>query len=332
MQPVKFAAFALGSLVLSLSIAFADQTPTTAPKPTTTPKSSWIAPSLPATTKDQERAWDEIIDRFILADTGKLRGAEAKAAQEAFEQLGEAAIPALLRGLNKAAEINHSCPVLMITKKLQPLLLKSQDPVLLEFARDELQGKAQRSVHATTLENLRVQLLLRRNALERLPLPPAWLAKIDSTGLNQLSMAERGERRKVVLNELAKREDREAMLGLARLAAINDRAIQPLARKGLDQQVARQSLSGLRELLSDANPEIRKAAIRVAGKNRDLIRYVIERVADDRADVRSEARQVLQHFSQGKVDFGPAPGANKIAQQKALKDWQAWWDNQTMHD
>jgi len=319
---------ALCSALSLLAMGLAQES---APAPTP-PKSSWIAPSLPATTKEQERAFDEIIDRFILADTGMLRGAEAKAAEEAFEKLGEAAIPALLRGLNKAAEINHSCPVLMISKKLQRLLLKSQDPVLLEFARDELQGKAQRSVHAASLENLRVQLMLRRNALERLPLPPALLAKIDTPGLVQLSLAERGERRKVVVRELAKREGREALLGLARLAGGTDRTVQPLARQGLEKLVARESESGQRELLTDPNPEIRKAAIRVAVQNRELVRYVIERVTDERPDVRSEARISLQRLSGGKADFGPMPGASKAAQQKARKEWQEWWEKQILPD
>jgi hypothetical protein len=310
-------------LCLVLSFHVADE-PKSAP-----PKVSWIAPSLPATTKEQERAWDEIIDRFMLADTGKLRAAEAKEAMAAFDKLDQAAIPALLRGLNKAAEINHSCPVLMISKKLQRLLMASQDPVLLEFARDELQGKAQKSVHSVSLENLRVQLMLRKNALERLPLPPRSLEKMATEGLVQLSTAERGERRKVVLNELAKRDGKEAMLALARAASVTDRVMQPLARQGLEQQIGRASESSLRELLSDPAFEIRKAAIRVAATNRELTRYIIERVADERADVRAEARAALTRLANNKVDFGPMPTATKAQQKKALQQWQEWWDKQT---
>src|SRR5262245_33138165 len=92
---------------------------------------SAIAPSLRALTKEEEGKIDDIIDRFILADTGKVTGQEAKKAVEEFDKLDQDAIPSLIRGLNKAAKIHHSCPVLMISKKLSKLLLASEDPVLL---------------------------------------------------------------------------------------------------------------------------------------------------------------------------------------------------------
>src|SRR5947209_2711019 len=98
-------------------------------------KRSDVAPSLPALTREEEDKLDEVIDQFILADTGRLRGAEAKKAVREFDKLGHAAIPALIRGLNKAAKIEYSCPALMITRKLQRLLLASDDVQLLEYAR-----------------------------------------------------------------------------------------------------------------------------------------------------------------------------------------------------
>ena len=51
---------------------------------------------------------------------------------------GRLAIPALIRGLNRAAKIEHSCPVVFIAKKLDRLLMASDDRELLEFARDEI--------------------------------------------------------------------------------------------------------------------------------------------------------------------------------------------------
>src|SRR5262245_24587783 len=79
-------------------------------------KRSVIAPSLPAVTKEQEEEFDRIINRFILADTGRLKGAEARKAVKEFEALKPEAIPALIRGLNRAAMIEHSCPVTVIAK------------------------------------------------------------------------------------------------------------------------------------------------------------------------------------------------------------------------
>src|SRR6516165_8158602 len=99
-------------------------------------KPSGIAPSLKALTDEEEQKLDEIIDRFIEQDTGKLKGEEGKKAKKEFEKLGRDAIPALIRGLNRAAAIQHSCPVLVIAKKLNKLLASSDDLELLEFARE----------------------------------------------------------------------------------------------------------------------------------------------------------------------------------------------------
>src|SRR5262245_61458582 len=114
-------------LVLSLAICSADGESAKPRKP------GAIAPSLPALQSEEEAKLDDIIDRFILADTGRLKGPEGRRAVTEFEALKSEAIPSLIRGINKAAKINHSCPVLMISKKLNRLLMASEDPILLEF-------------------------------------------------------------------------------------------------------------------------------------------------------------------------------------------------------
>src|SRR5438105_3793509 len=106
-----------------------------------------FAPSLPLLTEEEEAKLDRIIDRFILVDTGKLRGAEGKSALREFEKLGPEAIPALIRGINRAARIEHSCPATVIGKKLHRMFMASRDPELLEFARDEIGSGVGRSKH-----------------------------------------------------------------------------------------------------------------------------------------------------------------------------------------
>src|SRR5262249_60044157 len=91
-----------------------------------------LAPSLPQLADQEEERIDKIIDRFILYDTGKLHGAEAKQALTEFQKLGPEATPALLRGLNRAAAIEHSCPALVIAKKLARILNATTDVELLE--------------------------------------------------------------------------------------------------------------------------------------------------------------------------------------------------------
>src|SRR5262245_57938444 len=81
-------------------------------------KANPFAPSLPALTDEEEEKLDAIIDRFIDADTGKVKGEDYKKAVQEFEKIGPEGIPALIRGLNKAAAIEHSCPAVVIARKL----------------------------------------------------------------------------------------------------------------------------------------------------------------------------------------------------------------------
>src|SRR6266540_5360527 len=95
-----------------------------------------FAPSLPLLTDAEEEKLDEIIDRFIRYDVGELRGADAKKARDDFEKLGPEAIPALIRGMNRAAALDDSCPAVTIAKKLGRMLMVTEDTELLQFAHE----------------------------------------------------------------------------------------------------------------------------------------------------------------------------------------------------
>src|SRR5262249_10279778 len=56
---------------------------------------------------------DRIVDRFILYDIGRLRGVEGQQALQEFNRLGPDAIPAMVRGYNRACTIEASCPVIV---------------------------------------------------------------------------------------------------------------------------------------------------------------------------------------------------------------------------
>jgi hypothetical protein len=305
------------SLVLLVFCFLADEAPR---------KARSYAPSLPAVTQEEEDRFDDIVRRFTQADIGRLTGAAARKANKEFDSLGPSAIPALLRGLNAAAKIKHSCPVLMLTKKLNRLLSSSQDPVLLEFARDELQAGANSAPHGRTVSDLRVKLMLRRNSLERLPPPPAsYYEKVQTDGLVRLVNLEKGKRKVAALKALAGREGREAMLAISRQAFSRDPTLSKVARELLEENLGKQSKSLLRESMVDTNAEVRKAAVRVAVKDREMIWAVIDRVTDERADVREQAHQALVKFSKGE-DFGPTTRSSKLEQTEARKKWRAWWE------
>ena len=132
--------------------------------------------SLPLLTSDEETHLDKVIDRFMLFDTGQLKGEEGKAALQDFTSLGPESIPALIRGINRAAVMDQSCPTLVIAKKLKVMLMASDDQDLLDFAHDNIAAGVERSRHLNVLQDLRVMCMLRRNALARLeekgPKPP----------------------------------------------------------------------------------------------------------------------------------------------------------------
>lgn len=76
---------------------------------------------------------DNIVDRFIEFDIGRLRGQAGRRAHEEFMRLGPEAIPALVRGLNKAARISASCPIGVISSKLSSEVAAANDPDMLRY-------------------------------------------------------------------------------------------------------------------------------------------------------------------------------------------------------
>lgn len=310
-------------LMLAVGVAAADE-----PR-----KPSGIAPSLPALSREEEKRLDDVIDRFILADTGRLRGAEGKQAAREFEGLRAEAIPALIRGLNKAATINHSCPVLMISKKLTGLLMASEDPVLLEFARDEIGAGVGPSTHTRVLQDLRVRILLRKNALAQRPaIPPGGPAVMSTLDLVKAVGSVRGAELRGVLGELGNREEKAALVGLLNAVRSRDPDTQKAARDALDAHLGRLERSFLKEKLEDAHAEIRRSAIRVGvAKDVELVPAILDRLTDRDATVRAEARAALRRLSKDE-DFGPAPGASAAEQREARQRWQAWWQRRTAAD
>jgi hypothetical protein len=137
-------------------------------QPETTPrKRNPFAPSLPELTEEEEAKLDGIIDRFIQYDSGQLRGPDARMARDEFQKLGPEATFALIRGLNKAAAIDHSCPAVTIGRKLSTILRSSKDRELLQYARENIGAGVERSKHQAVINDLKLNCALRQGALDR---------------------------------------------------------------------------------------------------------------------------------------------------------------------
>ena len=151
-----------------------DQLPEPTPMPEKPQPTHYAVPkSLPYLTAEEEAKIDAVIDKFIQWDIMQPEGGpsfQPKGGVEAvrnFEKLGREAIPALIRGLNKAARLEHSCPTLVISKKLLPMLLASEDEELLDYAREMIGAGVGRTSHARVLEDIRLACMKRKNELAR---------------------------------------------------------------------------------------------------------------------------------------------------------------------
>lgn len=296
------------------------------PKPSPPPrKPSAVAPSLPELTDEEEEQLDRIIDRFIAYDTGRLPGEEGKKALKEFQKLGPEAIPALIRGMNKAALIDHSCPAVVIAQKLHKMLMASNDLELLEFARENIGLGVTRSRHAGVLQDLRVACTLRKGQVQRQKLAAAQGPKaprlMSVADLAAAAGSDRGERLKQILLELGRRQGDEAIaaLGAAAAASYED-DVKALAREQLVKLLSRQTANVLRDKLKDDRVEVRVAAARVAGEKKlRLGGELIDLLDDSEARVREAAHQALVRLNGG-TDLGT--GAEATAK------WRAWWKQQ----
>jgi hypothetical protein len=316
---------------LLASAAWADKEETRKPNP--------FAPSLRQLTEKEEEEIDRIIDRFIKFDTGRLGGAEGKKALAEFQKLGPDAIPGLIRGLNKAAQIDASCPALTIGKKLAAMLRASKDPELLEFARENIGAGVTRTKHKAVLGDLRVVCMVRKRVVvSQLALNKGTTNK-GTTGARSpraMSVAElaaaikkeKGNRLKLLVAELADRRGAEVVSALATAAATKNSELAPLARRHLTRHLAKLGKSALLDRFQDERTEVRAAAARAAGvKKLPLGEELILLLTDDSAEVRKAAHQSLVKLSKG-VDYGPKEGASEKERSAALEKWRAWLDRQ----
>jgi hypothetical protein len=290
-----------------------------------------FAPSLRLLSEDEEKDLDRVIDRFILVDTGKLRGDEAKQALTDFQKLGADSIPALIRGVNRAAKIEYSCPAVTIGKKLAVLLRASNDPELLDFARENIGAGITRSRHMGVLQDLRLLCMLRKRvaqrapALKTAPLPADLRTLTLSQLLSEAVNLQRGPRRDSVLKELDTRRPEDVLPDLGTVAADDSNTKhQKAARDLLDRTLSRLPADDLKTKLSDDVPEVRASAARVvAQKGWHWEKDLIELLADDHGEVSQAARQALVRLNP-RIDFGPKDGADEAARTSAIQKWRDW--------
>jgi len=292
-------------------------------------KPSQLAPSLPQLTDKEYAEIDEIIERFIQYDIGKLKGVAGRKALDDFKALGPEAIPPLIEGLNRAATLEHSCPAVLIGEKLSRLLRVSRDPELLEFARENIGAGVKTVRHRATIGKLRLECMLRRTAVLKAGGSPAGTSPARSFAampLKDLVAAaekEKGPRLKAALTEVEKRQGLQVLDILARESTNADKEIQDLAEMLLKKHVSRQSPANLKKLLQDERAEVRAvAAGSVGDKKLPYGSQLANLVADTDSRVSQAARQALVRLTG--QDFGPDETAGSAARSDAARHWREW--------
>ncbi len=98
------------------------------------------------------------------------------------------------------------------------------------------------------------------------------------------------------------------------------------AREALAERLTRMTAKTLRELLNDADAELRRAACLAVAmrEEKSLILAVIERITDPSEIVVRAAKASLKSISQ--ADFGPVSGASDEAKVKAAALWRTWYE------
>lgn len=290
-----------------------------------------FAPSLPLLTEKEEEKLDAVVDRFIEADTGDLHGQEAKKARQDFEKLGPEATFALIRGLNKAAKIEHSCPVVTIARKLSKMFEATADTELLQFARENIGADVGPTRHANVLKNLKLTCSLRKSALVRAGItgtPVLEERSLKTGSLKELintASSDHGVKQKEAIQELGKQKGDEAINALAAVAATAyDREVQQMARDHLGRCLARLTSDELKTKLRDERDEVRLAAVRRAGRKPEAWgKELIEALGDANQEVREEAHRGLLALSQGK-DLGATAKLDKTEFEAIQAKWKEW--------
>ncbi len=275
-----------------------------------------LAPSLPLLTEAEYLEIEGIIDRFIQYDIGKLSGARGQQALRDFSQLGLEAVFPLIEGFNRAANLQHSCPAVIIGKKLARLLGSTRDPELLEFARENIGAGVTVGRHMNVVKDLRVGCMLRKTYVLRVQSAAALYPgqkPLRSMSVAELAAAagrEEGGNLKKVLGEVAQRSGPRAFETLAVAASKPDKDLQSFAQSLLVRNLYRLGTKGLREKLGDERPEVRVAAVTVVGVRKLPWGFeLINLLEDTDPRVGQAARKSLVQLAQGS-DFGPEPSVS----------------------
>ena len=295
-----------------------------------------LAPSLREVSEQEQAQFEKIVDRLIQFDIGKLSAGAGKKAKDDFDRLPPEAIFALIDGFNRAAEMEASCPAVVIGKKIQKVLNASSDLELLAYAKETLGAGVKAKRHQGMLKDIQFSILLRKGEIQRRNLasgktaPGSGVKLISSMTFAELSKAagQRGANFKDALIEIEKRQTPKAYDILLAAAADEDKEVKALGQRLLEKRIGRETPAQLKTLLKHDKTDMRVQAIQEIRQRK--LRWgeeLIGRLQDAEETVRQAARQALVALSKGQ-DFGPERDVSFGDRETAVRRWREWWGKQ----
>jgi len=297
-----------------------------------------LAPSLPILTDAEIARYEAVVERFIQYDIGKLPKAQGEKAKEEFMRLPPEAIFVLVEGLNRAAGMEHSCPAVVIGKKVASIVRSTDDVDLLNFIKDTVGSGVKAKRHMGVIKDLQVTCILRKGYLQQqrlaagnaprvgatLPSPNASttsFAKFTPADFLAAAKDEQGPKLKSILAEAEKRKLFDV---LVIAAARPETEAKEIGESFLDKHVEQKTGPQLKDLLKHAKPEARAAAAKAIGKRGlRFEKELIDMLADDAASVQEAAHRSLVQLAKGQ-DFGPAADASPSERTESIRLWRAW--------
>ncbi len=292
-----------------------------------------LAPSIPLLSDDEYAKIDDIINTFIDYDSGKLPQGDGKKILADFNDLGPSAIPPLVDGLNRAANLQSSCPAVIIAKKLTKLVLGTTDGQLLDYIRQSIGIGVTIPRHMNAIKDLKIACMSRKAYLAQngLLVPPGKLppSTLTTDELVTAAAKEKSPYVKQILTELEQRTGDQVPLALVTAISRPEADVKQLAQNLLLKYLGKKSAADLKTLLKSETEEIRLGVVFVIGaKKLPLGSEMIDALEDPSAKVQQLAHQALVQLAGGK-DFGPSTTSSDTARAEAIKAWRHWWQNKS---
>jgi len=279
---------------------------------------------------------DAIVDAFILYDIGQLRGPEGQAAYAEFRALtGDEAIPALVRGVNKAARMRQSCPIVVLASKLGGLLKTVNNREMVEHAATHLDPSGTGVIYRKYVDRLRelaetqlhgddffIPRELSGATTDQLKRAKKPIQDWTFGDLEESVHLEKGTQLLRVLEELVRRKGAQHTDALARAIDIVPDDVKEVARGMLAQRLVRMKDRTLIAKLEDPNIEVRAAAVRAIGYKGSPLFEELAAAMRDKPMVAEYAHQVLVKLSG--EEFGPKDEAAGMEWYRASKRWEEW--------